>query len=141
MPLQAADVIETARSFIGTPWRHQGRMPGRGLDCIGLLVKVAHTLELESDDYLTYTRYADYQQFLELFRRYAIEVDRLKVQPGMAVIIPTSGTAHCGLIAGTPERLTLIHSTALRKRVVEERYSLVWRSRTTAAFAFRGVDY
>lgn len=30
--------IEAGRSFIGTPWCHRGREPGRRLDCIGELV-------------------------------------------------------------------------------------------------------
>ena len=29
---------KAAHSFIGTPYRHQGRAPGAGLDCIGLVV-------------------------------------------------------------------------------------------------------
>lgn len=30
--------VEIARSWIGTPWEHQGRGP-RSIDCIGLMVK------------------------------------------------------------------------------------------------------
>ena len=31
-------VITAARSYIGTPWKHQARCKGVGVDCIGLLV-------------------------------------------------------------------------------------------------------
>lgn len=33
-------VLEIARSWIGTPYRHQGRMKGAGCDCIGLIIGV-----------------------------------------------------------------------------------------------------
>ena len=31
-------MIAAARACIGTPFHHQGRRPGAGLDCIGLIV-------------------------------------------------------------------------------------------------------
>lgn len=33
--------VEAARELIGTPWHHQGRIPGIGIDCIGMLVCTA----------------------------------------------------------------------------------------------------
>lgn len=36
----AADIVAVARSWIGTPYRHQGRLKGVGCDCLGLLVGV-----------------------------------------------------------------------------------------------------
>lgn len=40
-------VVEAARTWHGTPFRHQGRNepPGTGIDCVGLLVVVAKMLE------------------------------------------------------------------------------------------------
>jgi len=37
-PTPAAAMIEAARRCIGTPFHHQGRASGIGLDCIGLIV-------------------------------------------------------------------------------------------------------
>lgn len=33
----AADLVETARSWIGTPYRHQASCKGAGADCLGLV--------------------------------------------------------------------------------------------------------
>lgn len=30
--------VVAGRSFIGTPWQHRGRTPGRRLDCVGFVV-------------------------------------------------------------------------------------------------------
>lgn len=38
------DVIACARTYIGTPVIHQGRLKGVGIDCVGLIVCVAKEL-------------------------------------------------------------------------------------------------
>ena len=35
------DVVAEARRWLGTPWRHQARLRGVGVDCGGLVVCVA----------------------------------------------------------------------------------------------------
>lgn len=34
-------IVVSARSCLGTPFHHQGRVPGVGLDCLGLVLHVA----------------------------------------------------------------------------------------------------
>ena len=35
------DIVEAARETLGTPFRHQGRLLGEGLDCAGMVVYAA----------------------------------------------------------------------------------------------------
>src|SRR5438034_10631009 len=59
MPTRA-EVVERARACIGTPFRHQGRLPGRGLDCVGIVIHVANALGFkESFDFRVYSRFPD----------------------------------------------------------------------------------
>ena len=37
---QRAEVVRVARSFIGTPYHHMGRVKGAGVDCATLLAEV-----------------------------------------------------------------------------------------------------
>jgi len=46
-----AQVVQEARTHIGTPWVHQGRAPGVQLDCAGLVIVVARRLGLVGADY------------------------------------------------------------------------------------------
>ena len=48
-----ADAVRVARTYIGTPFHHMGRLPGVGLDCAGLLVCVARELKLVAPDFDT----------------------------------------------------------------------------------------
>lgn len=138
----AEDIYVAARAFIGVRWRHQGRTAPYGLDCVGLLIKTAHAVGLYQDfEFTAYKPHTNYEQFITTFRDQADEVPRLQAGPGMAVIIPTGGTAHCGLLGMKDGQVTLIHAYALRKKVVEEAWTVDWQSACKAAFKLRGVDY
>ena len=51
------DIITAARSFIGTPWKHQGRTRN-GIDCVGLIICVARETGRVSDEKLASIDYA-----------------------------------------------------------------------------------
>ncbi len=40
------DVATEARTWLGTPYIHQGRSKGVGVDCLGVIVRVARDLDL-----------------------------------------------------------------------------------------------
>lgn len=50
------EVVDIARRCLGTPFRHQGRLIGEGLDCAGLAVYVAASLNLPFSDKTGYSR-------------------------------------------------------------------------------------
>lgn len=74
-------MVADARSLVGTEtrWRHQGREPGVGLDCIGFprwlylrqLGKLPDALEAE---FKAYHRRPDGEKFLRLYREWFDEV-------------------------------------------------------------------
>ena len=49
--MTGADVVTAARAHLGTPWVHQGRLPGVALDCAGLVILVARQLGLVPADF------------------------------------------------------------------------------------------
>lgn len=57
----ATAVVSTARAMLGTPWRHQARLPGVAIDCAGLLICTARTLGLVPPDWdiNAYSRHPD----------------------------------------------------------------------------------
>ena len=60
-------IVAEARTWLGVPWRHQGRSRA-GVDCAGLVVLVARALELADHDSTAYGRRAQGQGFVEHFR-------------------------------------------------------------------------
>lgn len=50
------DVANTARECVGTPFKHQGRLVGVGLDCAGVIVHTFNSLNLPVFDRTDYGR-------------------------------------------------------------------------------------
>lgn len=50
------EVIAYARTTKGTPWHHQGRQPGVGIDCVGEILVIMWHFELTNIDFTKYPR-------------------------------------------------------------------------------------
>ena len=111
-------IIASARSFIGTRFHHQGRLKKTGnhrggIDCLGLLVGVAHecnvrskTGELLADvDEFNYPHYPDTIRLREMLERHLISLP-LKGggirEAGIALFEIDGRAQHMGIIANIP---------------------------------------
>lgn len=54
--MTADDLLAAARQCLGTPFRHQGRLAGVGLDCAGVAIHVAQAVGAEYFDVAGYGR-------------------------------------------------------------------------------------
>lgn len=126
-------IIHAARSYIGVPWKHQGRSI-HGLDCAGLVVRVAHDLELSAFDTSDYGRDPLGGRLQLILEQEAVRNDqyqlgsillmRFKDEPQHLAIVSDYG---------------IIHAHAAVRKVVEHRLDDLWRSRIVAAYDFPGV--
>jgi len=130
------EIIAAARECLGTPFRHQGRLPGVGLDCAGVAVHVARRLGLVPQDSGHYgrlpvdgqlQRQLDQQPFL---RQRASASDRL---PGDLLLMRFTGEPqHLAILAHG----TMIHAWEGAGKCCEHDLTLPWRGRIVAVYAF-----
>ena len=140
MPVSAAAIVAEARSWLAVPWRHQGR-DRSGIDCGGLVVRVAHALALSDYDVSNYPRRAKDFQFLEHFRAGLgmTSVRMIEVRPGDVVIfVDRASPCHCGFYTLQDGAPSFVHAHALRRQVIEELLVGEWRE--AAKFVFRWPD-
>ena len=133
------DIIAAARACLGTPFRHQGRLPGVGLDCAGVAVEVARALGCAPLDVSGYGRtpaagqleaVLDAQPDLE-------RVDREDRQPGDILLLRFTGEPqHLAILT---DEGTMIHSYEAVGTCCEHRLSAVWAARIVRVYRFRGV--
>ena len=140
--METEAIIETARSWIGTPYVHQASVKGAGCDCLGLLRGVFR--ELSGEEAETPPPYSpDWAEatgaetLYSAMLRHLNEIELSALRPGDIALFrmaPRSPAKHCGIVALRDGRFSLIHARQ-NKQVSEERFSAFWQRRL--AFAFR----
>lgn len=138
-----AQIIACARTWLGTPFRHQGRRKGSGIDCVGLPLMVMAELGLIDlrEEYANYSSQPVGTLVLDECRRRLIEKPLAEMSPGDVVCLraPTV-PCHVGIVTYLNGGLGLIHAYAGGARcVVEHILDGKWRRRIAAVFNVPGV--
>ncbi len=137
-----ADIIAEARTWLGTPFVHQARSRGVGVDCIGLIVGAVQGCGLAVDDRADYARTPHAG---ELARELGAQLERIDVAdaaPGDVVLIAwRRAPMHVGLLTDYPHSgLALLHAIETIGRVVEHRLDDGWRRLIVAAYRVPGLE-
>ncbi len=139
-----AEIIAEARSWRGTPFRHQASVKGEGCDCLGLIRGVwrgvigrepqalppygADWSDLTGDDLL-----------LAAMQRHLSELAISTARPGDVLLFRMATGAparHCAIISSPHAILHAYWGHA----VVETRLVPWWQRRLCGAFAFPGIS-
>jgi cell wall-associated NlpC family hydrolase len=137
------DVVAQAREYLETPFRHQGRTPGRFLDCVGLCACTGKALGLDIQDATDYRRTPDWTRFKAEFEKNGKWLGNTVgvAVPGTMVILREGRyQTHCGIIGEKDGKKTLIHAYEPRGKVVEELLSDEWIKRIVAVYLLNGVE-
>jgi cell wall-associated NlpC family hydrolase len=133
--------LAAVRSYVGTPYRHQGRQPGLWLDCPGPLICAAWETGIKprSWDVTGYARTPDGTVLQGLCEEHMQAITLAEAEPGDAVLVrfQQGRPQHLGiLIDATPSRRWWIEAEGERyKRVLESR--LMFDRRTILVGAYR----
>lgn len=133
---QRQEIVAVARRYVGAPWVHQGRSDD-GMDCVGLVIKVAHELGYIDWDIKDYDRTAAPGAMLAVLQRHLIQVSREKLRPGDLIALRYPTTNHIGIAADYVHGgISIIHAQATRpQRVVENRLCDDWLRLVKASIA------
>lgn len=130
------DVVDEARSWVGAPFRHQGRSR-HGVDCVGLIIVVLQELKLIEKNFeiINYGRLPS-GELIKRAMQHCTPLPR-PCAGSMCVIAWTRLAAHVAI--ATPD--TLIHSYESVGKVVEHGYRGRWNKLTHSVWALPGVAY
>jgi murein DD-endopeptidase / murein LD-carboxypeptidase len=112
--------LDRARALIGTPFRLHGRDPATGLDCVGLIARVA-------GQFAPPTGYAmrggSAESWTALLDKFALRRTKSEIKAG-DILLLEAGPAqfHLGIFTGNG----LIHADAGLRRVVETPGPIRW---------------
>lgn len=128
-------IIAQARTWLGTPFHHQGRLKGVGCDCLGMIIGIADELQLTHDDVLLssfdrtdYSHTPNTTALLTTMEAYLQEIT--DIQPGdIALMQIQNNPQHLGIITNYPRgKLGIIHALS-GQGVVEHILSDNWQRR------------
>jgi len=140
-------VVAAARALLGTPFHHQGRLPGLALDCAGVVICVARSLGLIDPEFEVngYPRLPDGVSL----RRYCDEnlVPVTASRVGGVVLVSMARNAdphHLGIVVPYVHgggKLAMVHAESLRhKQVIETRLVFGALMQLQGAYRIPGVE-
>lgn len=136
------DMIAYARTWIGTPYVHQGRQRGVGCDCAGVLVGMADKFGHQPEDMAGYSPIPRQDQLQALIGKQMESIEVADIAPGdivLMTLIKSGKPHHIGFITDYGGALGVIHCNQLIGKVVEHVLDDKWRSRIKLAFRFKDI--
>lgn len=138
-------IVAAARAALDTPFNHEGRQAGIGLDCAGLLVHVAREVGVEPMDRSGYARMPGNGQIEEALQEHVdagilVRVPVTDMRPGDLFLMRFAGekaSRHLGICAGD----TMIHAWAIVRKVCEHRIDETWRRSIVRVYRFSEVEH
>lgn len=135
----AQTLLHIARAWIGTPFCHQGRLQGIGVDCLGLVLETCREAGLlpalglpATWDHVGYSRFPDQYGLVAQLDTYLLAVPASQMRVGDVAVFQTASglPAHLGFVADGAQPYSVLHAlcarTARQARVVEHRFGPSW---------------
>lgn len=136
------EIVASARTWLGTPYRHQASLKGVGCDCLGLLRGVwREVMGAEPERPPAYTpdwAEAGGNGLVEAARRHLVAHDTGQIRAGDVLLFSWRDglpPKHCA-IAGGPDTMIHAHDGAC---VTEVAFRPWWRRHLKHVFRFPGV--
>lgn len=118
-----SDWLRTCLGYVGTPFHHQGRQPGVGMDCPAWMICAAweHGLKPRSFDVQGYPRQPDGHTLERICGEHLLRLPSLaEALPGDAILTAFRGSGraqHLGmLVDGTPGRMYWMQAEGYRTK-------------------------
>lgn len=142
MSITREQIVTEARTWIGTPFHHQGRVKGVGGDCIAVIAKTAHNLDISQFDTVNYSRQPDPEEMGRLLDEHLDRITLAEVDLGDILWLKFERHAqHLGIVTQLEPTLMIVHAFNWPgiQRCVEQSINDNWRKRIVRCYRYRGI--
>ena len=140
MSVTSGDIVRVAKTYIGTPFHHLGRIKNIGIDCIGIVLGIAKELSIPliiHPDFERYGRRTRNLSLLQYMDEQFVKIDRREVG-SIAVSWHnriTKEPSHVGIVTS----IGMVHTNCDLMITIEEHWSPKWATRIVGYFKYPGV--
>ena len=138
-PITRDMIVAEARTWLGTPFQHQARLKGVGVDCAGVPVGIARALKLPYADAQGYSRIPSQGQFRGVLAACLDVIDLADVQPGDLMSFAWRSEEQHIAVVSQLNPLRLIHAWQAIGQCVENDFDAIWQQRLRGCWRFRGI--
>jgi len=133
-------IIEEARSWIGTPFSHQGHIKGYKIDCVSLArelgVKFNILDTVIKPEYIGYSRRPDRNKLKQACEDYLVSIPFSQLLPADLLLIQFEvEPAHIAIYNID----TIIHASTRFKKCDEHPFSEFWKLKVTNCYRYPGL--
>ena len=129
-------IIAEARTWIGCPFHHQGRLKGVGADCAGVVIGTANALGLTDFDTVAYARQPDGAAMQKVLDEQMHKISFAEIQYGDVILFCfDKDPQHVGFYTD----IGLLHSYAQVKKCIETSLDETWIKRIRGVYRFKGI--
>lgn len=135
------EVIATARTWLGVPYRHLGRTRS-GVDCAGFILAVAEDLGIKTHAPSDYSNQPKGTTLLVPAEAQMWRMERTRIIPGDVVVFwawTPEEPSHFGIIGEGPHGVTTIHSFSKYGKVVEQKWNRFWADHFVGIYNLPGT--
>lgn len=134
------EYVAEVLAHIGTPYHHQGRLKGVGVDCIGLFVSAANICGHEMSAPNDYLMVPDRGKLLQHLGDVAYPINMTEILPGDLLVFRIySQPQHVGVVVSL-NPLEMVHTYMTVGKVVRVPVDSTWESRIIAAYRLKAFD-
>ncbi len=133
-------LVATVRGYIGTPFHHQGRLPGVGLDCAGVGVCGLQDCQYPVQDQSGYGRIPTKGMLQQAILNHCDLIPLSDVLPGDFLLFAfRDEPQHIAVVSNiTPMRI--VHSYSEVGQVVENDLDELWQQRLRGCYRLKELE-
>lgn len=143
-----AQIVAEARRWVGTPYHHQARLRGVGVDCVGLIIGVGTELGILECNERTLRPWAGYARTPNPERmRAGLAAHLVQIGASEALVGDIAWMEwrdqmpmHLGIMGEEDGRLTLIHAAGDIGECVEHDIDDEWAGRIVGWWRYPGIE-
>lgn len=134
------EIVAEARTWIDTPFQHQARVKGLGVDCAGVVIEVGKALGLLDYTEQGYARQPNPERMGSLLEEHLVRIDKEDVMPGDIYWMRFIEPMHLAIATELGDgRTGVIHAYSNIGRCVEHGLDGKWSRRVVRCYRYKGV--